>query len=176
MFGSNFIILDEPTNDLDIQTLEILEDYLDAFKGCLLVVSHDRFFLDRVVDYLFIFEDDDIIKFPGNYSDYLLVKRFKEEEKKEKLEAMKLAEKQVEKQKKTPSGKLSYKDQRELEQIETKMSELEEENSSLTSEIETNAANLSSADFSRITSRQQEIADELEELEMRWLELEEKRG
>ena len=79
MFGSNFIILDEPTNDLDIKTLEILEDYLDAFKGCILVVSHDRFFLDRVVDYLFIFEEDRIVKFPGNYSDYLLVKRFREE-------------------------------------------------------------------------------------------------
>ena len=79
MFGSNFIILDEPTNDLDIKTLEILEDYLDAFKGCILVVSHDRFFLDRVVDYLFIFEEHRIIKFPGNYSDYLIVKRFREE-------------------------------------------------------------------------------------------------
>lgn len=176
MFGSNFIILDEPTNDLDIQTLEILEDYLDAFKGCLLVVSHDRFFLDRVVDYLFIFEDDEIIKFPGNYSDYLLVKRFKEEEKKEVLEAKKLAEKQIEKQSKAPSKRLSYNETRELKQIETKMSELEEENSSLTTEIETNAANLSSADFSRITSRQQKISEDLEELEMRWLELEEKKG
>lgn len=176
MFGSNFIILDEPTNDLDIQTLEILEDYLDAFRGCLLVVSHDRFFLDRVVDYLFIFEEDKIIKFPGNYSDYLLVKRFKEEEKKELLDANKLAAKQIEKQTKVPSKRLSFNETRELEQLETKMAELEEENSSLTNEIETNAANLKSDDFSRITSRQQDISDELEELEMRWLELEEKKG
>jgi len=176
MFGSNFIILDEPTNDLDIQTLEILEDYLDAFKGCLLVVSHDRFFLDRVVDYLFIFEDDQIIKFPGNYSDYLLVRRFKEEEKKDILEAKKLAEKQIEKQAKAPSKKLSFNETRELEQLETKMSELENENTNLTAEIETNAANLTSADFSRITSRQQGLSEELEELEMRWLELEEKKG
>ncbi len=81
LFGANFIILDEPTNDLDIKTLEILEDYLDAFDGCLLIVSHDRFFLDRTIDYLFIFEGNTIRKFTGNYSDYLLVKRYYDEEK-----------------------------------------------------------------------------------------------
>jgi len=81
LFGANFIILDEPTNDLDIRTLEILEDYLDAFDGCLLVVSHDRFFLDRTIDFLFIFDGDTIRKFAGNYSDYLLVKRFNDGDK-----------------------------------------------------------------------------------------------
>ncbi|MDP8321933.1 MAG: hypothetical protein RAO94_06250 [Candidatus Stygibacter australis] len=75
---ANFISLDEPTNVLDIKTLEILEDYLDAFKGCIITVSHDRYFLNRVVDFLFVFTDLGIIKFPGNYSGYLLVKRFQD--------------------------------------------------------------------------------------------------
>ncbi|MDY6915670.1 MAG: ATP-binding cassette domain-containing protein [Candidatus Cloacimonadota bacterium] len=108
MFGANFIILNEPTNDLDIKTLEILEYYLDSFRGCFLVVSHDRYFLDRITNHLFIFEEDKIRKFPGNYSDYLLLKRFQESEKK-----------------KNSSNKLSYNKKRELERLEKTISVLE---------------------------------------------------
>jgi ATP-binding cassette subfamily F protein uup len=168
MFGSNFIILDEPTNDLDIKTLEILEDYLDAFRGCLIVVSHDRYFLDRVVDYLFVFEESGIRKFPGNYSDYLLVRRYQQDAAKD--------EPQPEKQRvKTTTVKLSFNEKRELQQIETQMEALNAEHDTLTQQIETQAATLSHHDFAAISHRQQAIAEELETLELRWLELEEKR-
>jgi ABC transport system ATP-binding/permease protein len=165
MFGSNFIILDEPTNDLDIKTLEILEDYLDAFKGCILVVSHDRFFLDRVTDYLFIFEEDGIRKFPGNYSDYLLVKRFKKEVK-QSGKPEKIREK--------TKAKLSFNDKRELESLETEIPKLENELTNLDKRIEVEAANLKAEEFKEITDRQLEIEEKLEEFTERWIELEDK--
>ena len=118
MFGANFIILDEPTNDLDIRTLEILEDYLDAFKGCLLIVSHDRYFLDRTVDYLFIFEDGKLRKFAGNYSDYLLVKRYEEESK------VALSQPRIMRAKQASKG-LNYNEQREFSLLETEIESLE---------------------------------------------------
>jgi len=169
MFGSNFIILDEPTNDLDIKTLEILEDYLDAFKGCILVVSHDRFFLDRVVDYLFIFEEDRIIKFPGNYSDYLLVKRFRGEKIKiQKSKKAKLLRTKIQKNKKT---KLSYKEKRELDFLENEIEELEDRKIQLEKKIETWASSLSHFDFKNITDEMKEIEDKLNKSSGRWLEL-----
>jgi ABC transport system ATP-binding/permease protein len=164
MFGSNFIILDEPTNDLDIKTLEILEDYLDAFRGCILVVSHDRFFLDRVTDYLFIFEEDGIRKFPGNYSDYLLVKRYKKEIKQES---------KPEKVRERTQAKLSYKEKRELESLEAEIPKLENELANLDKRIEEEAANLKAEEFKEITDRQLEIEEKLEEFTERWIELEE---
>ncbi|KQC11405.1 MAG: hypothetical protein APR54_10935 [Candidatus Cloacimonas sp. SDB] len=172
IFGSNFIILDEPTNDLDIKTLEILEDYLDAFKGCLLIVSHDRFFLDRVVDYLFIFEDDRIIKFPGNYSDYLLVKKFREENKTETK-----SDQPSKKNLKNPSNKpqkLSYNEKRELEFLSSEIPRLEEEINRIEKTIEIEAANLKAQDFSRFSERMNSISRELELKTSRWLELAEK--
>jgi ATP-binding cassette subfamily F protein uup len=170
MFGSNFIILDEPTNDLDIKTLEILEDYLDTFRGCILVVSHDRYFLDRVTDHLFIFENDKIRKFPGNYSDYLLVKRYRDAEKKEKdKEPKKVIQKNMH-----SSQKLSYNEKRELEQLEKQIPELEKQLQNLEIKIETEAATLSASDFSEISQQQQQLQKELEEAETRWLELQEK--
>lgn len=170
MFGSNFIILDEPTNDLDIKTLEILEDYLDTFRGSILVVSHDRYFLDRVTDHLFIFENDKIRKFPGNYSDYLLVKRYRDAEKKEKdKEPKKVIQKNMH-----SSQKLSYNEKRELEQLEKQIPELEKQLQNLEIKIETEAATLSASDFSEISQQQQQLQKELEEAETRWLELQEK--
>ena len=174
MFGSNFLILDEPTNDLDIKTLEILEDYLDSFNGCLLVVSHDRYFLDRVIDYLFILENNKINKFSGNYSDYLLVKRFREaEEKKYKKEKSK-ANKNISKSTKTKT-KLSYHEKRELKKIEKQIETLENKKSELNSTIETKAASLSPMDFQDITNSIKEINTKLDELLLRWTELEEKK-
>ncbi|MCF7918643.1 MAG: ABC-F family ATP-binding cassette domain-containing protein [Candidatus Cloacimonetes bacterium] len=162
MFGANFIILDEPTNDLDIRTLEILEDYLDAFKGCILTVSHDRYLLDRVVDYLIIFTPKGIIKFPGNYSDYLLVKRFREEEEAEKREqpAAKTDNK---------PRKMGYMQKRKLEQIEMEIDNLEKESVELEKQINENAANMNASDFQNNTDRQEEINKLLDELEERWL-------
>ncbi len=166
MFGSNFIILDEPTNDLDIKTLEILEDFLDAFKGCILAVSHDRYFLDRVADYLFIFEDNKIIKFPGNYSDYLLVRRFWNEEQKGDSERIK------KRYKDEPKG-LSYKEKRELEKLEEEMEYLEKRKAYLEKEIYSKAAEMQADDFKRISEELTEIEAEYTQKSERWLQLEE---
>ena len=163
MFGSNFIILDEPTNDLDIRTLEILEDYLDAYEGCLLVVSHDRFFLDRCVDYLFVFEGTSIRKIPGNYSDYLLLKRFAEEEKEESAK--------VSKDTRAPKERkgLSYNEQRELQLLEVKIEELEAALEALEQEL--HQSGLTPEDYARIGEEQTRLSQELEGCSDRWLEL-----
>ncbi len=179
MFGSNFIILDEPTNDLDIRTLEILEDYLDAFKGCIIVVSHDRYFLDRVTDYLFIFDEDRIIKFPGNYSDFLLVKKYRNEEKKKKSAYVKKYKKNIatarqENIKQEVIKKLSFNEKREIKLIEKEIKNIEDQILSLNNKIEKEASSLSPADFRKITNKLEEFKEKLDELEFRWLELDEK--
>ncbi len=171
MFGSNFIILDEPTNDLDIKTLEILETYLDAYNGCVLVVSHDRYFLDRVIDYLFIFEEDGIRKFPGNYSDYLLVKRFKKEEeaiieKETKKQELKT---KVKIKKKT---KLTFNEKKELQKLEMEISDLEETQSKLFQKMEQESATLTHIDFAEISQKIKENEEFLFSKMERWEELE----
>ena len=170
MFGNNFIILDEPTNDLDIRTLEILEDYLDAFKGCIIVVSHDRYFLDRVTDYLFVFDNDRIIKFPGNYSDFLLVKKYRDEEKKKKNTKFKSKKQKIRK----VLEKLSYHEKRELKFIENEIPEIEKQILTLNNKIDKEASRLSPTDFREITNKLEELQQKLDELEFRWLELDEK--
>lgn len=167
MFGANFIILDEPTNDLDIKTLEILEDYLDAFDGCILVVSHDRFFLDRICDYLFIFKNDKINKFAGNYSDYLLVKRFKEEEDAEN-------EKEKTAKVKTIKKGLSFKEKNELEDTNKRLTEIEFRTLELSNMIENKADELTHQDFTVISEEQTQLDDEMLRLLERLEELEEK--
>ncbi|MBN1949071.1 MAG: ABC-F family ATP-binding cassette domain-containing protein [Candidatus Cloacimonetes bacterium] len=173
MFGSNFIIMDEPTNDLDIRTLEILEDYLDAFKGCLLVVSHDRFFLDRVTDYLFIFEGDRIIKFPGNYSDYLLVKRYREETDRREADSREQARSFLPAAEKTTrSHKLTYREKRELEELEEQIADLEQRQAELLSRLEKEAASLQPQDYREISESLKAIDQDLNRTTERWLELE----
>jgi len=157
MFGSNFLILDEPTNDLDIRTLEILEDYLDAYKGCIVVVSHDRYFLDRVVDHIFIFENGRIRKFAGNYSDYLLVRRFQEEEKSEK-ELLKNNKKTTDRQAKSENA-LSWKEKQEMQALEKLIEESEREISLLELKLKETSTNLSYTDY-------QHISDKIEELKI----------
>ena len=168
MFGANFIILDEPTNDLDIQTLEILEDYLDDFKGCLLVVSHDRFFLDRCVEQLFVFEKDGIRKFPGSYSDYLLVRNYQKEEKENKKPTLNITPKSQ-----RQSRGISYKEQRELELLTQEIENLETQIKNLEDSLNSNPT-LTHLDYLR-------ISEELESLNMlyqqklqRWFDLSEK--
>ena len=168
MFGANFIILDEPTNDLDIQTLEILEDYLDDFKGCLLVVSHDRFFLDRCVEQLFVFEKDGIRKFPGSYSDYLLVRNYQKEEKENKKPTLNITPKSQ----RQSRGK-SYKEQRELELLTQEIENLETQIKNLEDSLNSTPT-LTHLDYLR-------ISEELESLNMlyqqklqRWFDLSEK--
>lgn len=168
MFGANFIILDEPTNDLDIQTLEILEDYLDDFKGCLLVVSHDRFFLDRCVEQLFVFEKDGIRKFPGSYSDYLLVRNYQKEEKENKKPTLNITPKSQ-----RQSRGISYKEQRELELLTQEIENLETQIKNLEDSLNSTPT-LTHLDYLR-------ISEELESLNMlyqqklqRWFDLSEK--
>lgn len=168
MFGANFIILDEPTNDLDIRTLEILEDYLDAFDGCLLVVSHDRFFLDRCIDYLFVFEGTSVRKIAGNYSDYLLWKRFDEEEEEESRKA---APSRNTRPKSSIKG-LSYNEQRELKLISEEIQGQETQLKELEAELA--QPDLTPQDYRRIGNLQAELTRQHERLLERWFELSEK--
>jgi len=167
MFGANFIIMDEPTNDLDIRTLEILEDYLDAFRGCLLIVSHDRFFLDRTVDYMFIFENGHLRKFAGNYSDYLLVKRFEQEEDVERSYAKVLRPKRI-------SKGLSSNEQREFGLIEQEIESLESKLLELETRLSNESATLSPADYHDISTEMHSLESSHLELMDRWLELSDK--
>lgn len=167
MFGANFIIMDEPTNDLDIRSLEILEDYLDAFKGCLLIVSHDRFFLDRVVDYLFIFENGKLRKFAGNYSDYLLVKRFEQEEIEERKSPIVMRPKKI-------SKGLNYNEQREFNSLEKEISAIELRLSELEAGLSEGSVSLTHSDYQQISQEMQELEEKHLKLLDRWLELSEK--
>lgn len=169
MKNPNFLILDEPTNDLDILTLDILEDYLADFQGCLIVVSHDRYFMDRIVDHLFVFQGDGLIKdFPGNYTQYRTqqVAQEKAEKKREKVtSAPRIKETNATKQ------KLTFKEKREFEQIEQEISKLEEEKSDIEDFL--NSGSTDSEELTEKSIRIQKIMDLLEEKEMRWLELSE---
>ena len=180
MRNPNFLILDEPTNDLDILTLNILEEYLQSFKGCLLIVSHDRYFLDKTVGHLFIFREGGNVKdFVGTYSEYR--EYIKEQEAEEAARAKAIAEKQAKQQAATKPAtdtptnthrkKLSYKEQRELEQLEAEIPQLEAEKSAL--EAQLSAGTLSHEELSSAATRIGEIINTLEEKEMRWLELSE---
>nr|MDK2851033.1 transport system ATP-binding/permease protein [Candidatus Cloacimonadota bacterium] len=167
MFGANFIILDEPTNDLDIQTLEILEDYLDAFKGCLLVVSHDRFFLDRTIDYLFIFENGKIRKFAGNYSDYLLVKKYEAEEK-DKLQK---PPKNIGRAKPNSKG-LNYNEQREFSFLGDQIEKLEHDLAECENKLA--QAHLSHDEYAALAEKIEKLNEQHEIALSRWIELSDK--
>lgn len=177
----NFLVLDEPTNDLDLQTLQILEEFLLDFGGCILLVSHDRYFMDKLVEHLFVFEGEGVINdFPGNYSQY----RIKELDKKNNIDSGKqytsLSVEDVKPKEESPrvtnevkveKRKLSFNEKREFEQIEMEMPKLEEEKKSL--EDKMSEPNLSFDDLQNASNRIGEIIAQLEEKELRWLELSE---
>ncbi len=168
MRNPNFLILDEPTNDLDIMTLNVLEDYLKSFTGCTIVVSHDRFFMDKIVDHLFVFDGDGIIKdFPGNYSDY---RDWAEERTKTEQNAVK-TEKPVREKPVSEKKKLSFKEKKELEELEQEITSFEKEKKILEEEL--NSGLLASDDLVKKSLRHGIITSQLEEKEMRWLELSE---
>lgn len=181
MRSPNFLILDEPTNDLDIATLNVLEDYLINFKGCVIVVSHDRFFMDKVVDHLLVFHGNCKIQdFPGNYTDYRDWRELKQAEEREIAEATKKAA--ITKQNTSTSAKnknsnndgkrkLTFNEKRELEQLEKDIETLELEKSEL--ETAMSSGTLSIDEIQKKSQRFQEISDQLDEKEMRWLELSE---
>ena len=164
----NFLILDEPTNDLDLLTLQKLEDFLKAYKGCLLVVSHDRYFMDEVVDQLFVFQGDGKVKgFMGNYSQYKEYLREKEQQERKVQAVQKREEQPKTVREKT---KRSFKEEREFQQLTTDIAALEAEKEQIHQEM----ANIS--DYQKLQElgkRLQEIKDLLDEKEMRWLELDE---
>lgn len=168
----NFLILDEPTNDLDIQTLGVLEDYLAKFKGCVIIVSHDRFFMDRTVDHTWVFQGDGVIKdFPGNYSEYRAWKDYHEREAAEQARANeKPRERQVYNNRDT-SNKLTYKEKRELEQLTADMAALNEEKEQLDTLF---ASGETIDDVATKAARYEQIKQQLDDMELRWLELSEK--
>ena len=173
MSKPNFLILDEPTNDLDIQTLEILEDYLSKFSGCLIVISHDRFFMDRCVDHTFVFLGDGVIKdFPGNYSEY---RAWKEAHEKEEATVQKQkAESKPAKPRnnnRDNSQKLTFKEKREFEDLTESIERLTKEKEELFNLFNSGEQ---IDDVATKASRFEEVIDLLDEMELRWLELSEK--
>ena len=175
MQNPNLLILDEPTNDLDILTLNVLEEYLMAFKGSLLIVSHDRYFLDKTVDHLFIFREGGAVKdFVGQYSEY---REYIKEQEAEEARIAKIAAEKAQKNKPqsvptTPSRKkLSYKEQRELEELENLLPQLEQEKSDLEAQLSSGA--LSHEALAANAARIGKLIEEIAEKEMRWLELSE---
>ena len=175
MRNPNFLILDEPTNDLDIVTLSVLEDYLSKFKGCVIVVSHDRFFLDRIVDHLFVFKGNGVVKdFPGDYSTYrhCLDMESKMAKTEAKAESAKTTEQR--KPKRDNSNKLSYKEKRELEELEKRLPELETEKNELEGRMST--GEMSTDELLKALQRVSALIDEIDMVEMRMLELMEKEG
>jgi ATP-binding cassette subfamily F protein uup len=170
MTNPNFLILDEPTNDLDIVTLNVLEEYLTQFNGCLIVVSHDRYFMDKIVDHLLVFNGEgDIRDFPGNYSDY---RDWREEYLKAQREQTKPKEEKDERPKAHSAVKLSYKEQMELSQLEKDIASLEEEKKQLEQDLCSGA--LSVDELTVKSKRLPEVNDLLDEKSMRWLELSER--
>ena len=179
MRSPNFLVLDEPTNDLDIMTLAVLEDYLASFKGCVIVVSHDRFFLDRIVDHLFVFRGDgDVRDFPGDYSTYRHCVAVEEKERRE-LEAKRKAEAAAKAGGTPASGntwrkrdgqrKLTFKERREMEEIERRIEALTAEKGELESSL--SSGTLDADAITAAAKRLSEVGEELDAAEMRYLEL-----
>nr|WP_297231896.1 ABC-F family ATP-binding cassette domain-containing protein [uncultured Prevotella sp.] len=179
MRNPNFLVLDEPTNDLDIQTLQVLEEYLQDFAGCVIVVSHDRYFMDKVVDHLLVFKGEgEIQDFPGNYTQYREWCRLQpktEGEGAEKKATKSTAKEQPSAtQKKEGKRKMTYKEKREYEQLTKELEQLENEQKTLEEAL--CSGQLSVEELTEKSKRLPEIKDEIDEKEMRWLELAEIEG
>lgn len=172
MRNPNFLVLDEPTNDLDIVTLQVLEEYLQNFKGCVIVVSHDRYFMDKVVDHLLVFKGQgDIRDFPGNYSDYRDWKLAKVEHEKE---AAKPKEEKTQRVRLNDKRRMTFKERKEFEQLEKEIAALEEEKKQIEEAL--CSGTLSVDELTEKSKRLPLLNDELDEKTMRWLELSEIEG
>ncbi|KKC51346.1 ABC-F family ATP-binding cassette domain-containing protein [Porphyromonas gulae] len=173
MKNPNFLILDEPTNDLDILTLNVLENYLSEFKGCVLVVSHDRFFMDKVVNHLFTFEGNGIVKdFPGNYTQYREYKQ-QEEAERQAVESSSTTRKAENEKPRTDTAerprKLTFKEKQELEQLEAELPKLEKEKAELESRM--SSGTMSTDELLTAGDRIAALIEEIDSKGMRWLEL-----
>ncbi|ERJ73591.1 ABC-F family ATP-binding cassette domain-containing protein [Prevotella melaninogenica] len=175
MKNPNFLVLDEPTNDLDIQTLQILEEYLQDFPGCVIVVSHDRYFMDKVVDHLLVFKGEgEIQDFPGNYTQFRDFQKMKskEEEQQKPTKSNSTTTNEAKKDyRNNLKRKMSFKEKREYEQLSDKIAQLEEEKQQLEEEL--CSGNLSVDELTEKSKRLPILKEELDELELRWLELSE---
>ena len=172
MRSPNFLILDEPTNDLDIPTLNVLEQYLKNFRGCLIVISHDRYFMDKVVDHLFVFHGEGKVQdFPGNYTQYRLEAKGASASLEDARKASYSLEGKGTKVKTEQKRRLSFKEKKELEELEIRMPQLEEEKYLL--ETLLSGGSSSADEIAQASKRYQEVQEELDEAEMRWLELSE---
>lgn len=179
----NFLILDEPTNDLDLVTLTVLEEFLEQYQGCVIIVSHDRYFMDKLVDHLFVFEGDGVISdFPGNYTQWRISEVKKKRELREgKLEAKKPLVKEEEKPKPVapevkaaPKKKMSFKEKNEYEKLTAELPALEKEKAELNEKLV--AGSIPYAEMNKMIERFGEVSRLLEEKELRWLELSELAG
>ncbi|MBS1624624.1 MAG: ABC-F family ATP-binding cassette domain-containing protein [Bacteroidetes bacterium] len=178
----NFLILDEPTNDLDLITLQVLEDFLLSYQGCVIIVSHDRYFMDKLVDHLFVFEGKGVIRdFPGNYTLYRFYKdqekktgTFSQEAKSSLLQAEPEVkeEKPAPKQESAPSKKMTFKEKFEFETLEKELPALTKERDELNEKIA--SGSLPYEELQKVLARIAEVTGQLEEKELRWLELSEK--
>ena len=172
MRNPNFLVLDEPTNDLDIITLNVLEEYLQSFKGCVIVVSHDRYFMDKVVDHLLVFNGQgDIRDFPGNYSDY---RDWKEAKAQKEKEAEKSQEEKTARVRLNDKRKMSFKEKREFEQLEKEIAQLEAEKAQIEELL--CSGTLSVDELTDKSKRLPEVNELIDEKTMRWLELSEIEG
>jgi ATP-binding cassette subfamily F protein uup len=169
----NFLILDEPTNDLDLPTLSVLENFLSDYQGCLLIVSHDRYFMDRLVDHLFVFEGNGEVKdFPGNYTQYRLWMKEQEKYVISRQPAVKEEEQNTDYQKQAGNKrKASFKEKREFEILEKEIAELETERQQIQNQLSDAGAPYERLNL--LSKRIGEISTLLNEKEMRWLELSE---
>jgi len=177
MKNPNFLVLDEPTNDLDIVTLNVLEEYLQSFKGCVIVISHDRYFMDKVVDHLLVFGGNaDIKDFPGNYTQYRDWKSAQEQDAREQQAALQQSQPSKEKTNKRPEReqkkKLTFKEQKEFDSLENEINALETEKKEL--EAALSSGTLNNNDLMSKSERIGKVIDEIDEKSMRWLELSEK--
>jgi ATP-binding cassette subfamily F protein uup len=176
----NFLILDEPTNDLDLQTLGVLENFLSDYQGCIIIVSHDRYFMDRLVDHLFVFQGDgDIRDFPGNYSQYRLA--LKDDEKLTDVGTQMSEQKEVKPivtantaQQPVEKKKMSFKEKRAFEELEKEIADLTKEKETVTDKL--NSGSLPFEDLQKLSNRIGEITTALDEKELKWLELSELAG
>jgi ATP-binding cassette subfamily F protein uup len=164
----NFLILDEPTNDLDLPTLGVLENFLADFPGCLMIVSHDRYFMDKLVDHLLVFEGDGVVRdFPGNYSEYRLYEEAEQSRKEDQV----VNEKQILSSAAQPKKKPGFKEKREFELLEKEIADLNKEKERITHQL--SAGELPFDELQRLSARIGEITGLLDHKEMRWLELSE---
>ena len=179
MKNPNFLVLDEPTNDLDIKTLQILEDYLQEFPGCVIIVSHDRYFMDKVVDHLLVFKGNGVIKdFPGNYTQYREWKKIEPEPEEPKKGEATNTVSQRSSGPRDPNAnkkrKMTFKEKREFESLEKELETLNTEKKNIEEKL--SGSNITVEEITTLSKRLPILNNEIDEKELRWLELSEIEG